>query len=69
MISYSLMTVQVIGPSFNTPASTLARLTIQMVWALSVSLATTQDITFVLSSSAYLDVSVQRVCSIYLCIQ
>ena len=33
------------------------------VWALSVSLATTPEITFVFSSSAYLDVSVQRVSS------
>ena len=31
------------------------------VWAISISLATTQEITFVFSSSAYLDVSVQRV--------
>ena len=31
------------------------------VWALPVSLATTQGITIVFSSSAYLDVSVQRV--------
>ncbi len=35
-----------------------------LVWAVSVSLATTQEITFVFSSSAYLDVSVQRVCSL-----
>ena len=33
------------------------------VWATTVSLATTPVITFVFSSSAYLDVSVQRVCS------
>src|SRR6516225_737904 len=39
------------------------------VWAVPVSLATTQGITFVFSSSAYLDVSVQRVCFAYLCIQ
>ena len=32
-----------------------------MVWALPISLATTLGITFVFSSSAYLDVSVQRV--------
>ena len=32
------------------------------VWANPLSLATTQGITFVFSSSAYLDVSVQRVC-------
>ena len=35
-----------------------------MVWALSLSLATTQEITIVFSSSAYLDVSVQRVGSL-----
>ncbi len=39
------------------------------VWAVPVSLATTQGITIVFSSSAYLDVSVQRVCLIHLCIQ
>ena len=33
-----------------------------LVWALSLSLATTYEITIVFSSSAYLDVSVQRVC-------
>ena len=32
-----------------------------MVWASSVSLATTQEITIVFFSYAYLDVSVQRV--------
>jgi hypothetical protein len=32
-----------------------------LVWALPVSLATTQGIIFIFSSSAYLDVSVQRV--------
>jgi hypothetical protein len=32
------------------------------VWANPFSLATTRGITFVFSSSAYLDVSVQRVC-------
>ena len=32
------------------------------VWAISISLATTPEITFVFSSCAYLDVSVQRVC-------
>ena len=34
-----------------------------LVWAVSLSLATTQEITIVFSSSAYLDVSVQRVCA------
>ena len=33
-----------------------------LVWANSVSLAATQEITFVFFSCAYLDVSVQRVC-------
>ena len=33
----------------------------RMVWAVSRSLATTYEITIVFSSSAYLDVSVQRV--------
>ena len=34
------------------------------VWASSISLATTLEITVVFSSSAYLDVSVQQVCAI-----
>ena len=34
-----------------------------LVWAISISLATTPEITIVFSSSAYLDVSVQRVCA------
>ena len=33
----------------------------KMVWAISTSLAATTEITIVFSSSAYLDVSVQRV--------
>lgn len=36
----------------------------QLVWALSLSLATTQEIIVIFFSSAYLDVSVRRVCSI-----
>ena len=40
-----------------------------MVWALPRSLAATYGITFVFSSSGYLDVSVHRVPSVYLCIQ
>lgn len=36
-----------------------------LVWASSLSLATTQEITIVFSSSAYLDVSVQQVCAYY----
>ncbi len=39
------------------------------VWALPVSLAATSGITFVFSSSGYLDVSVHRVPFIYLWIQ
>ncbi len=39
------------------------------VWALPVSLAATSGITVVFSSSGYLDVSVHRVPSAYLCIQ
>ena|SRR5208283_5166578 len=34
-----------------------------LVWALSISLATTLEITFVFFSSRYLDVSVHEVCS------
>ena len=39
------------------------------VWAISISLAATQEIEFSFSSSGYLDVSVHRVGHIYLCIQ
>ena len=39
------------------------------VWALSISLAATLEITFVFFSSGYLDVSVHRVPSVYLWIQ
>ena len=39
------------------------------VWAVSVSLAATQEIDFSFFSSGYLDVSVHRVGHIYLCIQ
>ena len=38
------------------------------VWALSISLAATLEITFVFFSSGYLDVSVHRVPSAWLCI-
>ena len=37
-----------------------------LVWALSLSLAATQEITIVFSSSGYLDVSVHRVPSVHL---
>ena len=40
-----------------------------LVWALPFSLAATHRIDVSFSSSAYLDVSVQRVPSVYLCIQ
>ena len=40
-----------------------------IVWPLSLSLATTQEISVDFSSSPYLDVSVQAVSLIYLCIQ
>ena len=40
-----------------------------MVWAISISLAATLEITIVFSSSGYLDVSVHRVCFVHLCIQ
>ena len=39
------------------------------VWALSISLAATLEIDFSFSSSPYLDVSVQEVPPVYLCIQ
>ena len=39
------------------------------VWALSSSLAATKEIDFSFSSSPYLDVSVQEVPSVHLCIQ
>ena len=42
---------------------------LQPVWPLSLSLAATQKIDVSFSSSAYLDVSVQRVPSVYLWIQ
>ena len=40
-----------------------------LVWPLSISLATTLEISVDFSSSSYLDVSVQAVSLIYLCIQ
>ena len=40
-----------------------------LVWPLSLSLATTREISVDFFSSAYLDVSVQQVPSVYLCIQ
>ena len=46
-----------ISQSYN-PCSAVTK----QVWAVSLSLATTQEIDVSFSSSAYLDVSVQRVC-------
>ena len=45
------------------------KLFLTSVWPLPISLATTFGISFDFSSSAYLDVSVRRVPSTYLCIQ
>ena len=42
---------------------------INLVWAISCSLATTKEIDFSFFSSGYLDVSVPRVALTYLCIQ
>ena len=39
------------------------------VWPISLSLAATKEIDVSFSSSSYLDVSVQRVCFIYLWIE
>ncbi len=62
-----------VSPGFPSRSSSLCRATSQsynptpavtgMVWALSLSLATTQEIIVIFFSSAYLDVSVRRVCS------
>ena len=41
---------------------------LRLVWSLSFSLAATKKISFDYSSSAYLDVSVQRVPYVWLCI-
>ena len=46
-----------LSQSYN-PCSAVTK----QVWAVSLSLATTQEIDVSFSSSAYLDVSVQRVC-------
>ncbi len=40
-----------------------------LVWALSLSLATTQEIIIIFSSYAYLDVSVQHVCAFAITLQ
>ena len=55
---------------FKVPHRVLTpQLFLTMVWPLPISLATTFGISFDFSSSAYLDVSVRRVPSTYLCIQ
>ena len=49
--------------------STTPMVLLPLVWPLSLSLAATQKISVDFSSSPYLDVSVQAVTFIYLCIQ
>jgi len=49
--------------------STTPQVFLLLVWPLSLSLATTHEISFDFFSSPYLDVSVQEVPLIYLCIQ
>ena len=49
--------------------STTPDILLCQVWPLALSLATTRAISFDFSSSSYLDVSVRRVPSTYLCIQ
>ena len=58
----SIILIQYLMQSIPQSARTL-------VWALPISLAATLEIDVSFSSSAYLDVSVQRVPFIYLCIQ
>ena len=55
--------------SFHTVCSPNPKELGSLVWPLSLSLATTQEIDVSFSSSGYLDVSVPRVPSAYLCIQ
>ena len=50
------------------PASATPIVLLHSVWSLSFSLAATKKISFDYSSSAYLDVSVQRVPCVWLCI-
>ena len=50
------------------PASATPIVLLHSVWSLSFSLAATKKISFDYSSSAYLDVSVQRVPYVWLCI-
>ena len=49
--------------------SATPKILLSLVWPLSLSLAATKEIDVSFSSSSYLDVSVQRVSSVYLCIQ
>ena len=48
--------------------SSTPKVLLPLVWPVSISLAATLEIDFSFSSSAYLDVSVQRVPSVQLCI-
>ena len=50
----------------NTMQSSTPKVLLPLVWPVSLSLAATQKIDFSFSSSAYLDVSVQRVTSVSL---
>ena len=54
--------------TLNTVRRSLPRYIAITVWALSISLAATLKIDLSFSSSPYLDVSVQEVPSVYLCI-
>ena len=56
--------------SYQIPYTVLTpQILLSTVWPLSLSLATTREISVDFFSSAYLDVSVQQVPSTYLCIQ
>eukprot|EP01009_Symbiontida_sp_KSa7_P009442 NODE_789_length_773_cov_828.412983_g603_i0.p1 GENE.NODE_789_length_773_cov_828.412983_g603_i0~~NODE_789_length_773_cov_828.412983_g603_i0.p1 ORF type:complete len:92 (+),score=1.37 NODE_789_length_773_cov_828.412983_g603_i0:375-650(+) len=74
-MNFADRTITFFGPSFqmcsaihtsktSQPYNPTAAVT-SVVWANSRSLAATWEITIVFSSSAYLDVSVQRVCLPY----
>ena len=54
-LRYIIITSQSYNPNFAVT---------KLVWALSLSLATTQEIIIIFSSSAYLDVSVRQVCAL-----
>ena len=59
-ITFQLFPLRINNQSWQSYNPNIAETT--LVWAYPRSLATTQGITFVFFSSAYLDVSVQRVC-------